>query len=244
MANRKRKSGKRITVKAVQATENDPPPPAEVALTFKPEEDAGAWNEEGLTKRMFLFVNAYVGEAGGNATDAAAIAGYSAENRNGLAVTGNWLLRNIKIREAIARRLGTANLTTDWIKGMSAALAASNMNTFLDLDDAGEPFIDWRRARALGAFVQIRKYKEKGLKYPGADGQSKVDIIERTIETHNPSPHLDRLAKMLGILKDNGGGTTVNVNVGKPEVDYEAIESELQRIAQRTAMARRVTADN
>ena len=217
--------GKRTTTKRVQDTENLPVKAAP-ALTFNPEPDEEAWDAEGLTSKQYKFVSYYVGPAGGNATKAAEMAGYHADNRNALGVMAWENLRKPKIREAIARRLALGNLSAEWVRGMSAALAASNMGTFLSLTDEGEPMIDWKRAHDLGAFIQIRKYKEKGLKYPGADGQSKVDIIERTIETHNPAPHLDRLAKMLGLVNDpTGASVTVNVN--------QIGEDDLVRIATR-----------
>lgn len=59
----------------------------------------------GLTERQRRFVEAYVGEAQGNATHAARLAGYAGDE-NALAVAGAKLVRNAKVAEAVeeARR--------------------------------------------------------------------------------------------------------------------------------------------
>lgn len=243
MAEKKRKRRQSVTTKRVQATEDKPFVLPDVEA--KPEDEETPWVSEGLTKLQLDFVDALCGRAGGNPTQAAKAAGYASENYNSLKATASRLLTFVNVKAAIARRMARGNLTPEWVKEMTAALAASNMGTFLSLREDGEPEINWRQAERAGAFVQIRKFKEKGMKIPGATGEAaKIDIIERTIETHNPSPFLTLLARMLGLVKDDGGSTTtVNVNV-KQDVDYEAIESEIERIAQRSAVAGRIPADN
>lgn len=197
------------TARKVQATEHLPPPRVP-DVTVGPEPDDDPWDSEGMTVRQRLFVDSLLGPAGGNASRAAELAGYSAENRHGLAATASRLLTFVKVREAIARRLASANLTPDWVRQTAASLAASSMGTFLSLDENGQPKFNWREAERLGAFVQIRKYKEKGFESPG----SSVSIIERTIETHNPAPYLALLARLLGLVKDDGtAGVNVSVNV-------------------------------
>lgn len=226
MAEKKRKRRESVTAKRVQATENKPFSPPDVEN--HPEVDEDPLDAEGLTPRQLLFVEALVGPAGANASKAAAMAGYRADNTQSLYSTASRTLSFVKVKEAIARRCARANLTPEWIKEMTAALAASNMGTFLTLRDDGEPEINWREAQRVGAFVQIRKFKEKGLKIPGATGEAaKVDIIERTIETHNPAPFLNLLARMLGLVTDPPGGAIVNVNVN------QISENDLVRIATR-----------
>ena len=56
-----------------------------------------------LTEKQRKFVEAYMGETGGNATEAARLAGYGG-NENALAAAGARLLRNVKISEAINER--------------------------------------------------------------------------------------------------------------------------------------------
>lgn len=212
--------GKRITTKQVQAAENKPFTLPEIQ--HKPEPDEDGWDSEGLTPKQLMFVENLVGPAGGNATKAAELAGYRSDNRNALAVTASENLRKPKVREAIARRLARFNLTADWVQQMTAALAASNMGTFLSLNAEGKPEIPWREAESLGAFVQIRKYREKGIEVGGTQV-----VTERTIETHNPAPYLVLLAKMLGLVKDTPAGASVTVNV------HQMSENDLVRIATR-----------
>jgi hypothetical protein len=76
----KKPSKGRITKKRVQATENLPAPVIP-QVEVRPERDDEPWDEEGLTIRQRLFVDKLTGEAGGNATQAAELAGYSSENR-------------------------------------------------------------------------------------------------------------------------------------------------------------------
>lgn len=56
-----------------------------------------------LTEKQQRFVEAYVGDAEGNATTAARIAGYSG-NDNSLGVTGSRLLADERIRQEITNR--------------------------------------------------------------------------------------------------------------------------------------------
>jgi hypothetical protein len=214
-------AGKRTTKKLVQATEVKPYVLPDVEA--RPEVDDGAWDDEGLTVKQRLFVDAIIGPAGGNATKAAEMAGYAADNRRNLESTASRTLSFVKVREAIGRRLARANLSPDWVREMTAALAASNMGSFLTLDAEGQPVIDWRQAERMGAFVQIRKYKQRGIEQGG-----EVTVIERQIETHNPAPYLQLLARILGIVQEPGSPTvTVTVN--------RASDDDLIRIATRSS---------
>jgi hypothetical protein len=201
---------KKITTKLVQDTQDKPLPQVE----YKPEADEDGWLENGLTIRQQRFVDALCGQAGGNASRAAELAGYSAENTNVLAATASRLLSFVNVRQAVARKLASANLTADWVRQMTAALAASNMGSFLRIED-GKPIIDWKQAESLGAFVQIRKYKEKGVEVGDT-----IEVIDRQIETHNPAPYLQLLSKMLG-LTDDSPKTNVTVRIDN-QFDYDS----------------------
>lgn len=65
-----------------------------------------------LTEKQRKFVEAYMGPAKGNATEAARMAGYSG-NENTLGVTGLRLLRNAKITEAVEERQKADPLVAD-----------------------------------------------------------------------------------------------------------------------------------
>jgi hypothetical protein len=218
-------------------------PHAALAAEYRPDPEDFC-DAEGLTVRQRLFIDHLLGDAGGNATKAAALAGYASDNRQSLNQMASRLLSYVKVRESIARRMARANLTADWLKEMTAALAASNMGTFLSLGDDGEPRLDWKQAERLGAFVQIRKYKEKGIKSVNPDGETKVDVVERTIETHNPAPYLNLMARLLGLVNDGAQQVTVqHEHEHRVTVDYDAIETEIRGILGRCAVAGRAPAD-
>lgn len=63
-----------------------------------------------LTHKQELFVNAYLGEAKGNATEAARLAGYKGTEKS-LNVTAYDLLRNPKISELVEKRTSEAAMS-------------------------------------------------------------------------------------------------------------------------------------
>ena len=75
-----------------------------------------------LTPKQRRFVNEYCVDE--NATQAAIRAGYS---QNGAGVTGHELLKNPKIKEAIAERMEgcalAASITPEWVVGQWAKIA-------------------------------------------------------------------------------------------------------------------------
>lgn len=70
--------------------------------------------DDDLNERQRRFVEAYMGRAEGNATEAARMAGYGENSDDGyLAVQGSRLIGNDKIREAIAARVVNDPLVAD-----------------------------------------------------------------------------------------------------------------------------------
>lgn len=61
--------------------------------------------DEGLTWRQKMFVEAYLGQARLNATEAARIAGYAETTRESLAVQGYRLLMNANVQSRVRARL-------------------------------------------------------------------------------------------------------------------------------------------
>lgn len=80
-----------------------------------------------LTPKQRRFVNEYCVDE--NATQAALRAGYS---ENGAGVQAHMLLKNIKIKEAIAERMEevavAASITPEWVVGQWAKIAQANPN--------------------------------------------------------------------------------------------------------------------
>lgn len=155
-------------------------------IDHKPEEDDDGYGDDGLKLRWRAFVAAYTGPAGGNASKAAEMAGYAAENRIALGVTASRLLRNAKIAQAIALSFAAKNVTPEWCQKRLCDLALADMNNFVTVDDDGVAQLDMKKAEALGAIGQVKEY----------------DAVRAKLKLHDPTPALTSLMKMFGLLKD------------------------------------------
>ena len=72
----------------------------------------------GLTLKQRLFVEAYLGEANGNATKAARIAGYGQPRQ-----AGSRMLSNVDIRELVNKRVTQAGMDANRVLAMVSAIA-------------------------------------------------------------------------------------------------------------------------
>ncbi len=89
--------------------------------------------ERPLTLKQKLFVEAYLGEAHGNATEAARIAGYEGNSKT-LEAVGRQNLANTRIAALVAERVADAALTADEVLGLLKDHATSTMADFVDVD--------------------------------------------------------------------------------------------------------------
>lgn len=189
---------RRTTAKKVQSSEDEPILPE---LDAKPEADEDGWDNDGLTIKQRLFVEAITGPAAGNATKAAKLAGYRSDNRVALAATAYENLRKPHVAKAIALALAKRRLTPEWVQNRLADIANADMNNFLSLTDSGMLLPDYSKAVALGALGQMKEY----------------DPETGKIKVHDPSRALNTLAKMFGMLKENiditSGGKTIKAFV-------------------------------
>jgi phage terminase small subunit len=85
-----------------------------------------------LTQRQRLFVEAYIGDAAGNAREAARIAGYSGDD-NALSQRGFELVRNPKIAELIGVRVEQAVMRANEVLGELSAIAKADWQDFLEI---------------------------------------------------------------------------------------------------------------
>ena len=222
----------RITAKRVQAVENKPIIPN---VTVKPEVDDEPWGDDGLTTKQRLFVEAYVGPAGGNATRAAEMAGYSAENRLALRATGWENLTKPYIQRAISHALARKKMSPEWAKERLAYLASGSMTDFLSVDENGDTHLDFKRAAEAAAIGHIKEYYEDGI--DSGDGPK---IIKRKIKLHDPAPALVTLLKIFGLIVDKhehggaGGGPIPHEHTIAIDVRRLTDEqlSQLRRIAE------------
>jgi hypothetical protein len=132
----------------------------------------------GLTFKQSLFVEAYLGEAKGNATKAAKLAGY------GHAAIGRQLLRNITIQARIAQRLKSAAMPANEVLARLSEIASGDIGRFIKIGDGGWGF-DIRKIKRSGRIVKKLK--------------STVGSTE--LELHSPLDALDKLARHHGLYK-------------------------------------------
>ena len=193
---RNNKRSKRTTTKAVQATENLPPPPVP-AVEMKPEVDETPWDGEGLTEKQRAFVDALIGPAAGNATQAARMAGYRDDNYNSLRATASENLTKPNVQRYLAAARARKRLSPEWVRDRLGELAGTTMADFMVVRD-GKLEIDWGAASLAGAIGQVKEVTEDIL--PGGDG--KDEVIRRRMKLHNPIPALAVMAKVEGLITE------------------------------------------
>ena len=86
-----------------------------------------------LSLRQERFVIAYLGEANGNATEAARMAGYAGKE-NSLAERGHELLRNPKIAARVNSKLKAEGVTAEFVIRELVAIAGQDARRFFDAD--------------------------------------------------------------------------------------------------------------
>lgn len=118
-----------------------------------------------LTAREKRFVDAYVGEAGGNATEAARIAGFSDTSRNSLHVQGARMLRNATIKAAVSDRVNQFAMSAEEILANIADIARnSSIAGMLDAETYGKPSIILTERDPATGQKRIREQAQKYLK--------------------------------------------------------------------------------
>lgn len=150
-----------------------------------------------LTLKQWKFIEYFLGEANGNATEAGRLAGYTSPN-----VQAARLLANVSIRKAIDERLAPLAMSANEVLNRLSEHARADV---ADLDDLirvetvdGEPkiTIDLKGARRKGVSRLIRKIT------PHRNGV--------TIELHDAQAALDKLARCHGLYKDKLDVTTTD----------------------------------
>lgn len=136
---------------------------------------------EDLTYRQRLFVEAYLGKANGNATEAARQAGYAWPDRQ-----GTQQLAKSSVRAAISLRAAEAGMDANEVLGRLSDLARADMSDFLKVDKDGGYKIDLNKAKRRNKLSLIKKLT------PTKFGLG--------IELHDPMAALDRMAKYHGLM--------------------------------------------
>lgn len=180
---------KRQTTAAMQRSIADPTA-TKLFLGETPDDDVLV---EGLTVKEWKFVEAYLGPAFGDATQAAALAGYPDDNRYRLKAQGWALVNRPRVHSAIVMRMHEMFDDPSWTRNRLIQVAASSLANFLTLvpGEDGKPaaaVVDLDKALQAGALGQLKKF----------------DPESGAIETHNPVPALVALAKLQGLWVEKG----------------------------------------
>lgn len=170
---------------------------------------------ERLTLKQLKFVEYYVGEANGNASEAARMAGYAAP-----VIQGCENLRKPNIRTAIDERLAPLVLSTNEILHRLSEHARVDVGDFEDLITINEVegeirmSIDLKAAKRKGVSRLIKKIT------PNRNGVS--------IEFHDAQGALDKLARCHGLYKDRLDVNTTEAppRLNVPETDDRSAQGE------------------
>lgn len=191
-----KKPGKRITAKAVQSSEDRPPEPPP-SIEAKPEPDEDPWGDDGLTHKQRLFVRFYVGEAAGNGTKAAQMAGYRDDNRLALAVTASRLLTNANVQRALEAERGKRFGSADDVRKSLAAIANGNAADYLRPGPDGELHLSLQAMAEAGALGLLQQVQEERLEVG-----PNISTTKLKLKLYDRLKALELLAKMNGQLTE------------------------------------------
>ncbi len=109
-----------------------------------------------LNFRQRLFIEFYLGESSGSATDAARRAGYRAPHPEGAR-----LLRRPSIRAAIDARVAEAATTGHEVLARVADIANSNLLDFLDLSKGDDGTVSLKMIKQLGLGHVVKRIRTR-----------------------------------------------------------------------------------
>lgn len=161
-----------------------------------------------LTFKQRLFVEHYLGDAKGNGTKAAQMAGYGAPNV--AAVAASRLLRNAKIAALVENRVTGAAMSANEVLARLSEHASGDLTDFGTVNADGSFSLDLRRAKRTGRTRLLKKLKvtTKTTTVSRVKGQSTTEVETKVeVELHNPQFALDKLGQYHGLYaaKENGG---------------------------------------
>lgn len=159
-----------------------------------------------LTHKQRLFVAYYLGEAKGNATQAARMAGYAWPHK-----VAERLVGKSGIKAAIAAKLAKAAMSADEVLARLSEFAAADLSEYITVDEDGEGWVDLTRAKKRLRVVKKLKFTRKTFE---RDGIATTDTTAE-IELHSPLAALDKLAQYHGLYRE------VNGREGGPVVPRE-----------------------
>lgn len=135
------------------------------------------------TYKQRLFVEAYLGEANGNATEAAKRAGYRCP-----AKIGHTLPAIPSIRSLIDRRVTSAAMPANELLARLSEIATGSLGEFMTIDEYGKESLDLKKAKKAQKLGLLKKLKW---------GQHGPEI-----EIHDPLTAMEKLGRYHGLFKD------------------------------------------
>jgi hypothetical protein len=124
-----------------------------------------------MTYKQRLFVSYYLGVANGNASEAAARAGYGSTRRSS-GWYGHALLKKPKIQAAIQRKLASVALHTDEVLALLTDQAVRTFDDFLDIDSSGKWSVNLAKARRRGLLHLLSSVTQT------AEGATKIELVD------------------------------------------------------------------
>lgn len=187
---------------------------------------------DSLTRLQQMFVDAYIGKANGNATKAATLAGYTHPNQQ-----GPRMLVNVGIQDAIKERYRTNTMGADEVLSRLSGAAKATLEDGLEMvtyrhtekvtgclydpeTDTEEEVDLWHEYTTQRLAMTLEKMVETGLIHF-------VKAVRQTqwgtaYELDDRQGAQDKIARALGLYKDDGQAVEVVVKVVKG-VDVEMI---------------------
>jgi hypothetical protein len=178
-----------------------------------------------MTDQQRLFVDAYVGEARGNATQAARVAGYAEPNKSG------WRVRNEPdVKAEIERRLTKSAMSADEVLWRVSAVARASMADAFRAQTVHSyslPILDFTTLFETGLIHAVKTIKQ-GKYGPEIQLQDGVAALKLLMQYHGLlKPNEDNadedalsiLRRALGIAPDNGSNQPTGD--GTPPVELE-----------------------
>jgi hypothetical protein len=159
-----------------------------------------------LTFKERLFIEAYLGPANGNGSEAARIAGYAHPGK-----LAYQLLQKTRIRTAIDARLSVVAMATNEVLARLSEFAAGSLEPFIEIDESGEHFtINLKSARKAGALRLIKRLRA------GKHGPE--------IEIHSRLDALEKLARYYGLFSNSAHRFVMLQDPAAHDVDGNPVE--------------------
>jgi hypothetical protein len=164
-------------------------------------------SKDGLTTKLRLFVEYYLGEARFNGTAAARLAGYQGDD-NTLAAIASQNLRKLKVREAITARLHEAAMPANEVLARLTEIARGKVTDVLDEDGKFDLKLA-RKAKKDGLLKKLKRKTTAKKVDRFSEGDEEPETFETSLvyeevefEMYSAHEALRDLGKYHGLFKD------------------------------------------